>query len=254
MKVDLNGQIALVTGAGRGLGEIIAHTLATNGARVIYADIDLESARRSSAKSARGTPLLLDIAKTGDVEVAIARIEKEHGRLDILVNNAGVSSPNRVNIDQFPPSEWDRVVKVDLSGMFYVSRAAAQLMIRQKYGRIINISSVIGVVPARLQCAYAAAKAGAVQLTKAMALELGPSGILVNCVAPGSLLNNYREGSPLKELGQRLLSHVPLGRPGEFEDVAHAVLYFTARESSYVTGQTLSVDGGWTAGGFFRDF
>ena len=248
----------MVTGAGRGIGQSIADVLANNGARVIYADIDLNAARECAERHPRCVPMQMDVSEAAAVEAVFQRIQKDFGRLDILVNNAGVNSAdkNRVNIDQFSLAEWDRVMKVDLTGVFLVSRSAAQMMLRQKSGRIINISSVLGVVPARLQCAYTAAKAGVVNLTRTMAIELGSDGVLVNCIAPGSMSNTpFYKGDPaMLERGQRLLSHVPLGRSGTFEDIAYAALYFAAPISSYVTGQTLCVDGGWTAGGFFRDF
>jgi NAD(P)-dependent dehydrogenase (short-subunit alcohol dehydrogenase family) len=132
-------------------------------------------------------------------------------------------------------------------------------MLPQKSGRIINIASVAGLVPLRLQCPFVAAKAGVVNLTRAMALELGPRGILVNCIAPGSVLTEgtrqlfYGEGGKFKDSVQRLLDHIPLGRPGTPEEIAHAALFLAAPESSYVNGHILTVDGGWTAG-YTRDF
>jgi len=261
MKVNLDGQVALVTGAARGIGKAIAELLAANGARVVFADIDFVTAQQAAAKCPRCMALLMDVTDTEQIEKGIAHIVKEFGRLDILVNNAGVNSmKHRVNIDQFPPEEWEWIMKVDLNGVFLVSRLAARVMIRQKCGRIINISSVMGVVPARLQCAFATAKAGVVNLTRAMAIELATNGILVNCVAPGSTLTEgtkqlfYNGDALMNGLAQRMLSHVPLGRAGSVEEMAHAVLFFAAPESSYITGQILCVDGGWTAGGFLRDF
>lgn len=258
MKVDLTGQVALVTGAARGIGQSIAELLAANGAKVVFADVDLEAATASAAKCRDAFALRMDVTNPPEVEAAVARIEATHGQIDILVNNAGVNSAgnNRVNIDQFSLEEWDRVLKVDLTGVFLVSRAVSRGMLRRRSGRIINISSVLGVVPARLQCAFVAAKAGVVNLTRAMAIELGDQGILVNCLAPGSMNNTpfYGNDPKMTEQGKRLLSHVPLGRSGSFDDVAYAVLFFTAAESGFVTGQTLCVDGGWSAGGFFRDF
>ena len=203
----------------------------------------------------------MDISSESQVESGVAEVLKHFGRLDILVNNAGINTAkHRVNIDQFPLEEWERIVKVDLTGTYLVSKAAARAMIPQRAGRIINISSVLGVIPARLQCAFTAAKAGVVHLTRTMAIELAEHGVLVNCVAPGSTLTEgtkqlfYGESAAEKERAHRVLSHIPLGRPGTVEEMAHAVLFFAAPGSTYITGQTLCVDGGWTAGGFFRDF
>lgn len=258
MKTNLTGQVALVTGAGRGIGQCIADTLVANGAQVIYSDINYAEACSSAAKTPQGTPLHMDVSDAEQVAAGIAFIEKKFGRLDILVNNAGVNSDveHRVTFEQFSPDEWDRIISIDLKGVFLVSRSAARLMIPKKSGSIINISSVLGVVPARLQCAFTAAKAGVVNLTRTMAIEMGPNDIVINCVAPGTMSNIafYDKTSPQSEKGLRILSHVPLGRPGRLEDVANAVLFFASPDNRYVTGQTLCVDGGWTAGGFFRNF
>jgi 3-oxoacyl-[acyl-carrier protein] reductase len=261
MKVDLTNQVALVTGAARGIGRAIADQFVANGARVVYADLDFEMAKTAAAQSKTGSALAMDVSSEAQVESGVAQVIKDHGRLDILVNNAGINTmKHRVNIDQFPLDEWQRILNVDLTGLFLVSRAASRFMVERKAGRIVNIASVLGVVPARLQCAYTTAKAGVVQLTRTMAIELAPSNILVNCVAPGSTLTEgtkqlfYGNEAIMQERAERMLSHVPLNRPGTVEEVAHAVLFFAAPESSYITGQTLCVDGGWTAGGFLRDF
>ncbi len=261
MKVDLSGQVALVTGAARGIGRAIASLLGANGARVVYADLDFKGAKAAASQSKNNTALAMDVSKETEVQAGLGQILEQYGRLDILVNNAGINTmEHRVNIDQFPIEEWERILRVDLTGLFLVSRAASRLMIERKSGRIINISSVLGLVPARLQCAYTAAKAGVVQLTRAMALELAPSNILVNCVAPGSTLTEgtkllfYSDNALFKRRAKRMLDHVPLNRPGTTSEIAHAVLFFAAAESSYITGQTLCVDGGWSAGGFLRDF
>jgi NAD(P)-dependent dehydrogenase (short-subunit alcohol dehydrogenase family) len=261
MKIDLDGQVALVTGAARGIGQAIADLLAQNGAKVVYADIDYETAKSSAARSNAGTALAMDVSNEAQVNEGIAQIIRQHARLDILVNNAGINTArHRVNIDKFPLEEWQRILNVDLTGLFIVSHAGSRVMVSQKRGRIINIASVLGVVPARLQCAFIAAKGGVIQLTRAMAIELAPSGILVNCVAPGSTLTDgtkslfYSQDALMQERAQRMLSHVPLGRPGTTEEIANTVLFFAAPENSYVTGQILCVDGGWSAGGFLRDF
>ncbi len=261
MKIDLDGKIALVTGAGRGIGLVIAGTLAANGATVVYTDID-HACAADAARSVRGaSAFALNVTDEAQVEEVIGRVIQEHGALDILINNAGANTiDHRVTIDQFPKSEWDRLLAVDLTGVYLTSRAASRAMLRQSSGgRIVNIASVVGLVPLRLQCAFAAAKAGVVNLTRAMAIELGGRGILVNCVAPGSILTEgtrqlfYGENGKFKDSVSQLLAHVPLGRPGLPEEVANAVLFLAAPESSYVNGAVLTVDGGWTAG-YTREF
>jgi 3-oxoacyl-[acyl-carrier protein] reductase len=184
----------------------------------------------------------------------------EHGQLDILVNNAGVNTmAHRVTIDEFPRDEWDRILAVDLTGLYEVSRAASRVMRARGSGRIINIASIAGLVPLRLQCAFVAAKAGVVNLTRAMALELGPHGILVNGVAPGSTLTEgtrqlfYGKDGSFHSQVQRMLDHVPLGRPATPDEIAVAVLFLADPENSYMNGHILTVDGGWTAG-YTRDF
>ena len=262
MKADLSNQVALVTGAARGIGHATARLLADNGARVIVADIDEAGAKTAAAGLQGATGLRMDVASATEVEEGIRKIQAQFGRIDILVNNAGINTTgHRVTIDQFPIEEWDRIMAVDLRGVFLVSRAVSAIMIAQKSGRIVNIGSVLGIVPARLQCAYTAAKAGVAHLTRTMAIELAPAGIAVNCVAPGSTVTEGtrnlfygNKDAAMQEKAQRMLSHVPAGRPGQVGEVAQAVLFFAAPETGYVTGQILSVDGGWTAGGFLRDF
>jgi 3-oxoacyl-[acyl-carrier protein] reductase len=260
MKCDLTGQVSLVTGAARGIGQAIADRLAANGSRVIYTDIDEAGAREAAARTPNALAMCLDVTRAGEIEEVIGHVIATCGRLDLLVNNAGVNTlAHRVTIDEFPRAEWDRLLAVDLTGLFEMSRVAAAHMRRQKSGRIINIASIVGLVPLRLQCAFVAAKAGVVNLTRAMALELGPLGILVNGIAPGSTLTEgtrqlfYGEGGKFREHVQRMLDHVPLGRPATTDEIAVAALFLADPENSYMNGHILTVDGGWTAG-YTRDF
>ena len=260
MKVDLSNKVALVTGAARGIGQAIADLFAANGARVIYSDINHAEAKESAARSPGCKAMALDVTDEAQVEATIHAIVKEYGRLDILVNNAGVNTLTaRVTIDEFPRSEWDRILNVDLNGVFLVSKAASRVMVAQGAGRIINIASIAGLVPLRLQCSYVAAKAGVVNLTRAMALELGPRGVLVNGIAPGSTLTEgtrklfYGDNGLFRDSVRQMLAHVPLGRPAEPTEIAYAALFLAAPESSYVNGHILTVDGGWTAG-YTREF
>ena len=260
MKVDLSGQVALVTGAARNIGKAIADVFAQNGARVVYADILHRKAESAAAAYPDCRGVLMDITHPEQVEAIVEETCRDFGRLDILVNNAGINTEkHRVTIDEFPRDEWDRILGVDLTGLYTVSKAVAQRMVVQGTGRIINIASVVGLVPLRLQCAFAAAKAGVVNLTKAMALELAPRGVLVNGIAPGSILTEgterlfYGKDAMFKERFQQMLAHIPLGKPGQPEDIAFAALYLAAPESRYVNGHVLTVDGGWTAG-YTRNF
>src|SRR5262249_4015113 len=160
MRVDLKNRVALVTGAGRGIGKAIADALADNGARVLYTDVDLPAVT-AAAQRPGCRALLMDVTNSTQVESVMDAVQPEFGRLDVLVNNAGVNTlAHRVTIEQFPEDEWQRILQVDLTGLFLVSRAAARRMLPQKGGRIINIASIAGLVPLRLQCPYVAAKAG----------------------------------------------------------------------------------------------
>jgi NAD(P)-dependent dehydrogenase (short-subunit alcohol dehydrogenase family) len=260
MKCELTGKIALVTGAARGIGQAIADRFAANGSRAFYTDIDEAGARAAASRMPGARAAKLDVTRPAEITAVIEQVVQECGRLDIVVNNAGVNTlAHRVTIDQFPREEWDRILAVDLTGLYEVSRSAARVMRGQGGGRIINIASIAGLVPLRLQCAFIAAKAGVVNLTRAMALELGPHGILVNGIAPGSTLTEgtrqlfYGEGGKFRDSVQRMLDHVPLGRPATVDEIAVAALFLADPENSYMNGHILTVDGGWTAG-YARDF
>lgn len=255
MQVNLNGKVALVTGAGRNIGKAIADALAANGATVIYADIDGDAAKQAAA--GKGSAMQLDVADAVQAPAAIQQIARDQGQLDILINNAGVNTAakDRATIDGFSLEEWERVLRVDLTGLFLMSKAAAEVMLAQGSGRIVNIASVGGLVPLRLQSAFVAAKAGVVNLTKSMAIELGGRGVLVNGIAPGSIITEGTKDLWYSDAERtaKMLSHIPLGRPGTSEEVAHCALFLCAPESSYINGHILVIDGGWTAG-FMRDF
>lgn len=254
MKVDLTNKIALVTGAARGIGQAIAKRLSDNGAIVYGADISFPAGNGDSRL------LQLDVTNESAVNAAVKVITERHGQLDILVNNAGINTlEHRVTIDQFPRAEWDKLLNVDLTGLFLVSKAGSAAMLQGGGGRIINIASVVGLVPLRLQSAFAAAKAGVVNLTKAMAIELGERNVLTNCIAPGSILTDatrqlfYGDDGIFKESVRQLMDHIPLRRPGTADEIAHATCFLAAPESSYINGAVLTIDGGWTAG-YSRDF
>jgi NAD(P)-dependent dehydrogenase (short-subunit alcohol dehydrogenase family) len=264
MQVDLNGQVALVTGGGAGIGAAIARQLAANGAAVAVLDIDsataAETARELESEGRRALALAGDVADPARMAAVVDEIARHVGPIGILVNNAGINTTkDRRPIHEYSDDDWRRILNVDLTGVFVVSKAVVPGMIARGGGRIVNIASVAGLVPLRLQSGFVAAKAGVVNLTRSMAIELGPRGILTNCVAPGSTMTRgtralfYGTGGKQSELAESLLAHIPLGRPAEPEEIAHAVTFLVSPEASYINGAVLTVDGGWTAG-YTRDW
>jgi NAD(P)-dependent dehydrogenase (short-subunit alcohol dehydrogenase family) len=255
VQVDLSGQVAFVTGGGNGIGQAIARKLAANGAAIAIADIDHEGARRTAAALPKAIALHVDIRDVGQVEAAIAATLDAFGQVDILVNNAGVNTfKKRVDIDEFDKDEWHRVIGIDLDGLFVVSRAALQPMVKRGSGRIVNVASVVGLTAMRLQSAFVAAKAGVIHLTRSMALELGPKGVLVNAIGPGSVMTEgtkklfYGDDGTFHAQQRNFMAHIPFGRPATVDEIAEGVLFLSAPENSYMTGHLLMVDGGWTAG------
>ena len=243
MKVDLQGKTALVTGAARGIGEAIAAMLAENGAVVYVTDRAFDAAAPSEHA------LLMDVTRDEQILAVMQRIEQEQGGLDILINNAGVNTmAHRVNIDKFPREEWDRILAVDLTGVYQVSHAAIPLLQQKGGGRIINIASIAGLVPLRLQCAFTAAKAGVINLTRAMALELGPENILVNAIAPGFVVTPMTQHwADSAEFRAAFFAGNISGRAAQPEEIAGTVLHLCSDAASFVNGATFVIDGGQTA-------
>jgi 3-oxoacyl-[acyl-carrier protein] reductase len=240
----MTNHIALVTGASRGIGAAIALELAQRGFKVIgTATSDAGAAHISAALSAfegcRGANLNVNDAQAA--EALIDEIVKQHGGLQVLVNNAGITRDNLAM--RMKDDEWDAVLDTNLKAVFRMSRAVMRTMMKQRYGRIISITSVVGASGNPGQANYAAAKAGVAGMTRALARELGSRNITVNCVAPGFIETDMTAALPEAQQ-QALLSQIPLGHLGKPADIAHAVAYLASEQAAYVTGQELHVNGG----------
>jgi 3-oxoacyl-[acyl-carrier protein] reductase len=243
VKVDLAGKIALVTGGSRGIGHAIAQALARVGAHVAVLGRDgakaQEAAQSLGSGPARG--YACDVSDAGQVETTVASVEKDFGRIDVLVNNAGTTRDNL--LFRIGEDDWDAVMDTNLKGAFLVTKHAARGMIKRRWGRIINITSVVGIAGNKGQSNYSASKAGLIGFTKSVSKELASRNVLVNAVAPGFIETDLtRDLSP--DARAVLLAAIPLGRWGQVGDVAAAVLFLASDFASYITGQVLVVDGG----------
>lgn len=241
----IEGKTAVVTGAGQGIGREIAVRLAANGAEVAVLDMNAagaaETAELVRAKGREALAVACDVGDFADVERRIEDILGWRARIDFLVNNAGIARDNLIL--RMSPAEWDAVLRVNLTGTFNVTKAVSRSMIKNRSGRIVSISSVIGLMGNAGQCNYAASKAGIIGFTKAVARELAGRNILVNAVAPG-FIETAMTAALTEQVQEWMRGHIPLGRFGSSADVANVTLFLLSDLGSYVTGQVIHCDGG----------
>lgn len=248
IQVDLKERVAIVTGGTRGIGLGISQALAASGAKVVCVGTDprrLEAAVQSiQAEAASGSEVLglrCNVASTEEVEKTVAEVLEKFGRIDILVNCAGITRD--VPLGAMKDEEWDDVIAVNLRGPFLFTRACSKPMRRAKKGRVINITSISGLIGNKGQANYSASKAGLIGFTRTASKELAGKNITVNAIAPGFVETDMTDVLP-QALKQEMKNRTPLGRFGQAADIANAVLYFASDEASFVTGQILTVDGG----------
>jgi 3-oxoacyl-[acyl-carrier protein] reductase len=243
--MDFKGQVVFITGAARGIGKAIAETFARQGADLVIADVSLENARQTATElsqhNVRTRAVNLDVSKSADVAKAFEEVVKEFGRVDVVVNNAGINRDGLLL--RMKEEDWDQVLDINLKGVFLCTKEAVKVMVKQRYGRIVNIASVVAFMGNPGQANYSASKAGIVGLTKTTAKEYANRGITANAVAPG-FISTAMTDALSENVRQEMLKSIPIGRFGAVEDVAHAVRFLASPENGYITGQVIHVNGG----------
>lgn len=236
-------KVVVVTGGGHGIGEEIVRAFAAEGASCVLLDVaeDAMKAVADSLEDVRTVVYAADVTDMAAVEEVASKITKEFGSIDVLVNNAGITRDNLIL--RMKEEDWDSVINVNLKGAFICTKAVSRYMLKQRSGRIVNISSVIGIMGNAGQANYSASKAGLIGLTKSSAKEFSSRGVTVNAVAPG-YIRTAMTGSIPEDMRKAMISMVPLGREGLPADVAAAVLFLASDDASYITGEVLQVDGG----------
>jgi len=243
--MDIKGQTAMVTGGARGIGKAIAENMAGKGVNLAIADISLENAGETAEElkslGVRTIALKLDVSKSGEVVKAFEDVIKEFGRIDILINNAGITRDSLIL--RMKEEDWDSVIDINLKGVFLCSKEAIKVMVKQRYGRIINIASVVAFMGNPGQANYSASKAGIIGLTKTTAREYASRGVTVNAVAPGFIATAMTDALA-ENIKQDMLKSIPVGKFGSVDDVANAVIFLASPENGYITGQVIHVNGG----------
>lgn len=244
--MQLAGKVALVTGASRGIGRAVAIRLAKSGAKIAvnYAGNQAAAEEVKQIIEANGGEAILvqaDVSDAESVDTMVQTVMEAFGRIDILVNNAGITRDTLLM--RMKEADWNAVIQTNLTGVFYVTKAVAKIMMKQRSGKIVNMSSVVGLMGNAGQANYAAAKAGVIGFTKSMAKELAARNITVNAIAPGFIATDMTAVLSDK-VKEDLATKIPLGRLGEADDIANAVIFLVSDCASYITGQTLNVDGG----------
>lgn len=243
--MELENRVALVTGSARGIGKAIAEGLARRGAAVVIADINPEEARETSNEIEKNgfktMAVKLDVSRSEEVVKTFDEIIKTFGRLDILINNAGITKDNLLL--RMKEEDWDSVININLKGVFLCSKEAVKIMAKQRYGKIVNIASVVAFMGNPGQANYSASKAGIVGLTKTIAKEYAGRGITSNAVAPGFIATAMTDALP-ENVKEEMKKAIPMARFGSVDDVSNAVIFLSSPASGYITGQVLHVNGG----------
>jgi 3-oxoacyl-[acyl-carrier protein] reductase len=241
----LNNRVTVVTGATRGIGEAIAVAAAENGSDVALwgrnEDLLQKTKQRISELGRKAEAYRVDVAKQTEVDEAMKKVLQDFSRIDFLVNNAGITKDNLLLT--MKPEEWDQVLQTNLYGVFHCSKAVLRSMMKQRYGKIVNISSIAGITGNPGQTNYSASKAGMIGFTKSLAKEMGKRNICVNAIAPGMIETEMTHALP-EDLKKQYLESIPLGRFGKVEEVAALVLFLLSSASDYITGQVFAIDGG----------
>jgi 3-oxoacyl-[acyl-carrier protein] reductase len=241
----LEGKLALITGGARGIGREIAMVFAKNGADIAICDVNLEEAQKTAKEiedlGRKSLAFKADVTSSMQVQDMADKILDKFNKIDILINNAGITKDNLLL--RMSEEDWDKVIAVNLKGTFVCTKIISRIMLKQRFGKIVNMASIIGIMGNAGQANYAASKAGIIGLTKSVAKELASRNVCVNAIAPGFIMTDMTAKLP-EDVQKKMLSVIPLARFGEAKDVANLALFLSSASSSYITGQVVQVDGG----------